>query len=371
MKHIRLLIWLGLAGGAVLVLVLLTPRSPSPLSAPRSETLSPPASALTNNSLPIEPFRAAVERMGAAKSPRDNQDELTRLKSALAPLPPGEQSKLLRAFLASRKDAATGHEFKVGADGFLTEHPSVRIFAMDQLMRVDPAAAAAYAETVLASKESSEEWAVALRNYARVNSNEAGRAFLQGKMREMLHYEPWQQNPSIGFLEAFDVAVYLGGNALVPDLTELVRQKENKAVAHAAYLALDRLTINSPAAVLDKLQGDPELMSGREVTRANFFARADVGDERQKAVLERYLLDARRSPQELQTFAGLFPNGNFMISPSLLTQCVTPTREIQARQDQQSLAAVEHWIVDPQFEKLKPELETIRGRLQNFVKAKP
>jgi hypothetical protein len=372
LKYVRLFLWLGLGALALVALMLLTRRGVSPSNTPLAgEPPGPSSQAVTPPPVSANPFQQALERIARGKSPRDNQDELARIKSALSQLPPTEQSKLLRDFLASRKDASTGQEFKVGADKFLAEHPTLRLFALDQLMRVDPAAAAAYAETVLASKESSEEWALALRNYALVNTNEAGRSFLQSKLREMLHFEPWQKNPSIGFLESFDVAVYLGGNSFVPDLSELVRQKENKAVAHASYLALDRLTVNNPAAVLDKLQAEPELMSGREVTRANFFARADVTDERQKAILEKYLLDPRRSPEELQTFAGLFPNGNFMISPSLLTQSVTPTREIQLRQDQQSLLTVERWLADPQFEKLKPQLEILRRRLQNFVKPSP
>lgn len=74
-----------------------------------------------------------------------------------------------------------------------------------------------------------------------------------------------------------------------------------------------------PRAALVLLAAHPELMEGREKTRANFFARADLRDPQQKALLESYLLDPRRSAQELQTFAGIFPNANYMISNNLLT----------------------------------------------------
>src|ERR1035438_5614721 len=124
---------------------------------------------------------------------------------------------------------------------------------MDYLGQIDPVAAAEYARVILSSKDSPDEWAVALRNLAAGDPSADGRALLQQKTGEMLEYQPWQQNPSTGYLEAFDVAVYLGGTGLVPALTELVRKQDNPAVAHAAYLALDRLAINEPAALLGAL----------------------------------------------------------------------------------------------------------------------
>jgi hypothetical protein len=126
------------------------------------------------------------------------------------------------------------------------------------------------------------------------------------------------------------VAVYAGGAELVPTLTGLLRQKENKAVAHAAYLALDRLTLQDTAAVLTELQRQPNLMAGREATRANYFSRADVQDAQQRIVLEQYLLNPQISAAELETFAGIYPNGNFMVSYNLLTKARTPDRQSQA-----------------------------------------
>ena len=161
--------------------------------------------------------------------------------------------------------------------------------------------------------DSPDEWAVALRNLASGDSSPDGRALLEQKTIAMLQYQPWQQNPSVGYLEAFDVAVYLGGTDLLPTLSDLVRQQD-PALSHASYLALDRLVINNPAAVLGALEAAPDLMQGREATRADYFARADVRDPQQRQVLETYLLNPSLSASELQTFAGIYPNANFMIS---------------------------------------------------------
>jgi hypothetical protein len=215
--------------------------------------------------------------------------------------------------------------------------------------------------------DSPDEWAVALRNLASGDSSADGRALLQQKTLALLQYEPWQQNPSAGYLEAFDVAVYLGGTDLLPALSGLVRQQENSAVNHASYLALDRLVINNPAATLGALEDAPDLMQGREATRADYFARADVRDPQQREVLEKYLLNPALSASELQTFAGTYPSANFMISPNLLTQTPTPDHGSLASRDEQSLAVVQQWMADPRFSNLAPALQKITARLQVFV----
>jgi hypothetical protein len=122
---------------------------------------------------------------------------------------------------------------------------------------------------------------------------------------------------------------------MMPDWAARLRQTENKALAHAAHLALDRLTIQEPAAVLHKLQNEPEIMEGREVTRTNYFARANVEDLQQRGIVENYLLDPRPPAAELKTFAGLFLSGNFSISHNLLTLVTTRTGETLARLDRE------------------------------------
>jgi len=187
-------------------------------------------------------------------------------------------------------------------------------------------------------------------------------------MRELLTHEPWQREASVGFLEAFDVAVHLRRTGLVPDLAALVCRTNNAPASHAAYLALDRLTIETPAALLGRLAEAPDLMAGREMTRANYFARADVSDPAQKLVLEGYLLDARRSPEELRKFAGLYPNANFMISQNLLTQVNTPDRATLMARDRAALDAVNAWLADPRFLTVRTSLEQARARLEYFVR---
>ena len=119
--------------------------------------------------------------------------------------------------------------------------------------------------------------------------------------------------------------------------------------------------------MLGEMLRQPEAMKGHEGTRANYFARANVQDEQQRRVLEGYLLSPWLSPGELEAFAGVYPNGNFMISHNLLTKTLTLDRATLARRDRRALEVVNDWLADVRFEKVKPHLESVRRRLEVFV----
>ncbi len=330
---------------------------------------SPPGSGAAAP-VPVEArtsLRSAAKSLTGAAEAGSARQVFSQLRTLLSSLPPGAASAVLGEFLDSKSDARSRLEFKVGPNGFLTEPSSLRVFLLDYLAQVDLPTAARYAESVLISMDSPDEWAVSLRNYALANPTPGGRAYLQQKLREMLRHQPWQKNPSVGFLEAFDVAVYAGGTELVPTLAELLRQKENPAVAHAAYLALDRLVLADAASTLRRLQDEPDLLSSREATRADYFGRADVQDATQRRVLEDYLLSPQLGAAELEQFAGLYPNANFMISHNLLTRTPTPDHDTLVRRDAAALRVIQDWISDPRFASLRPQLERIQRRLENFL----
>jgi hypothetical protein len=313
-------------------------------------------------------LQTAAADLASAIDPTGKRKALSRMREALDSSSTNEASKAILRFLDSKADATTGLEFSVGARGVLAQAPTLRVALLDYLGQIDPAAAASYARNILSRAESADEWSVALRNLAWGDPSAAGRTFLQQKMAEMLSDVSWQINPSTGYLEAFDVAVYLGGTLLVEPLTDLVRKQDNPAAAHAAFLALDRLVINNPAPMLETLQANPEAMQGREATRADFFARADVRDPQQRQVLESYLLNPGLAPAELAHFAGIYPNANYMISQNLLTPTPTPDPSALILRDRESLRVIDDWIADPRFAGVRSQLEQSRARLETFVK---
>ena len=311
---------------------------------------------------------SAADDLVAAQTRDDKRRILDRLRVALADGATNGLVTAIREFLDTRTDASTGQGFKIGANGSLLEAPTLRTFLLDQLARLDPPAAAAYARVILETSTSPDEWAIALRDLARGDMSPEARALLEAKTGELLQNESWQRDPSEGYLEAFDTAVALGSTNLLPPLSNLICKKDNQPVAHAAYLTLDRLVLQQPAQILAALLEHPEWMQGRDETRANFFARADVADAGQRSLVESYLLWASRSPAELEAFAGVYPNANFMISQNLLTGNMTPDGAALRQRDSAALAVVNQWLADPRFAAIRQPLTKIQQRLEDFAR---
>jgi hypothetical protein len=335
-------------------------------SAPRIASLSPVVSRAPEAAQ--RKWQDLYSSLNTAPDATTSRRHLAELQAALRAQPTNVSVADIRQFLDAKMDTPTHLGFKVGRTGQLDEAPTLRTVLLDELARLDPAAAADYAKVILTSKDSPDEWALALRNLARGDPSAAGHALLEEKTREMLQYASWQQAPTVGFLESFDVAVHLGGTSLLPVLSEMVRRQDNPAVAHASFLALDRLVINDAGSTLAALRAAPELMEGRELTRANYFARGDVRDPQQRQILESYLSDPQIGLVELEAFAGVFPNANFMISVNLLTQNQTPDHAALVGRDVESLRVVQQWLGDPRFAPQRPALEKMARRLQEFVR---
>ena len=326
-----------------------------------------PAIVTETNRQPQQNIFTAASALASAQTAAERNPALAQLRQALVNGSTDEKVAAIRKLLDSKTDAATGLSFKPGKNGSLAEAPTLRTFLLDELARLDPAAAATVAREILNTSTSPDEWAVALRNLARGDTGADARMLLASKMGELLRNQAWQRDTAAGYLEAFDTAVFLGGTELLSPLADLLRQKDNPALAHAAFLALDRLAFNEPAQVLAALEKNPEWLQGREETRADYFARADVSNAAQRGIVENYLLDAVRSPAELQAFAGVFPNANFMVSQNLLTESKTLDHATIVSRDAASLKVVNAWLADARFEKIRPQLIKLQTRLEQFV----
>jgi hypothetical protein len=311
----------------------------------------------------------SIDALQKSNSPDRSKGILMELGAALLSNPKEEASKAIQEILSTGIDFQTHLDFEVGAGGRLSGASTFRVFLLDYLGHIDPAAAAELARSILSKLEAPDEWAVSLRNYARANSSADSLNFLRDRLRALLTHEPWQENPSAGYLEAFDAIVHLGGSQLMPELTQLLRLTNNQAVAHAAFLATDRLVINDPVPVLTALANEASLMQGRELARAGYFSRADISNLDQRGLVEKYLLNLAIKPDELEAFADLFPNENYRISQNLLT--TTPPRpgHVIQQRDREALRVVENWMTQDRFKEIRPQLQTIQNRLQAFTRS--
>jgi hypothetical protein len=315
----------------------------------------------------IARFDAAVHAFSQGLSPDAARKKLKELADAAAELDPTVAAGSIIAFLDSGRDASTGLGFRVVDGGKLSDAPSLRVSALDLLGRTGSPEAASYSVGVMDEAGVADEYAVALRNFAwgTENLTEVGNRF-----SDMLDRDEWLGDPSAGFMEAFDVAVAAGGVNMVLDVSNVVLGPgdipagETAALNRPAFIALDRLVIRDPSAVVAAFQIDPELLSWAPNQRASVLSRADVTDPAQRQMLENYLLATQHGDGELAYFKEIFPNVNGIDGYRLVTEGAEIRNVRQV--DSATLAVIAEWQADPRFSGLRPTLDSIQRRLQGF-----
>ena len=290
---------------------------------------------------------------------------LQDLKAQLRSLPRPESLALIRAFLAADSDRPTGLSFEISQDGSLSEWPTLRVFLLDLLPPLDPAAA--ISRQILGVPTLPDEWAVALRNVALADPAPETNQWLRQKTEILINHPPWQADPSIGYLNAFDVLVYIHATGSLPLLSSLIQQKARTDLAHAAFLALDGLVLRCPIEALTILSSDTALQQSRPEMTAQTLARADLRHPSQRELAKRWLLHPQRTSAELHSFANVFPNQNHFVSRNLLTTAPTASASDLAEHDPAALAILCEWQQSPEFQPISSYLHNMRSRLESFV----
>lgn len=326
-----------------------------PVSAPPLDKSSPSVSGSLNARLP------------PASTPQTLED----LRNWVESLPADEAVARIRSFLENGGDKNTGLSFEIKADGSLKEWPTFRTYLIDALLAIDPAAAAQISRGILSSPTTADEWALALRNVGRAEDADQSRDFLREKTVELIRNPDWQANPSIGYLNTFDILVHTGATIETPLLSKLIQNKERRDLAHAAFLTVDRLVQQAPADMLENLAADTALQQSRPEMTAQQFARADLRDDRQRELVQQWLLAPERTTTELNAFAGVYPNSNRFVSNNLLTHEAPQTGADLAAHDREVLRILNTWREDPEFEPILEHLSAMSFRLEKFTRVSP
>lgn len=301
-------------------------------------------------------------------SERPNRESLNTLGERLLAMPATKAVAQIEAFLQTGKDANSEMAFEIGSDGIVSGWPTLRVFLLDILLKIDPVAAASIGRGVLAGPTTADEWALGLRNVARGESDDANRDFLRSKTEELISNPDWRAKPSIGYLNSFDVLVHTRAIESSPLLSGLIQDKDRKDLVHAAFLTLDRLVQREPIAMLERLSNDVALQKNRPEMTAQQFARADLRDLKQRELVKTWLLDPSRSQVELKSFAATFPNNNRMVSNNLLTTEPSLAGIDLAAHDREVLSVIKEWKMDTSFKPVAAHLETMDAKLSEFVK---
>jgi len=340
------------------------PANSPPTDSQESPKPSTPSSPADVDPALIAQFETAADAFSQGVSPEAARRKLKDLADAANAIDPTIAAASLIAFLDTGRDASTGLGFRVGDGGQLSDAPSLRVSALDLLGRTGSPNAVAYSTSVMDETPVADEYAVALRNFAwgTENLTEVGNRF-----SDMLDRDEWLSKPSAGFMEAFDVAVAAGGAAMVLDVANTVLGPqdippgETAELNRPAFIALDRLAMRDPAAVVAAFKADPELLSWAPNQRASVLSRADVTDPSQRQMLENYLLSTQHGDGEVAYFAEIFPNVNGIDGYRLVT-IDAEIRNVQ-QIDSATMTALAEWQADPRFSGLRPTLESIRLRL--------
>lgn len=293
-------------------------------------------------------------------------DSVSEFRDRLAELSSVEQRAFLEAFLDSGRDLETGRSFHVGDEGWLTSAPTLRVAALDALGRADPMAAARYSRRILDTSDSADEWAIALRNYARSLGSGQHDSYFANRVEELLTRDEWLASPTGGFLEAFDAVVFSGAPEFIGQLAHLQQEAEHAAVRRAALISLERLAARESLEVARVLAKNPDVLAERPAWRASLFARVDPRNDDGQTLLEGYWQQSL-SDVERTTFLESFPNGNAFAGHFLLTapEPFSPAR--QARIDATALDLLRQWQArgDLSAEALSDAIQ----RLEQFVRS--
>ena len=297
---------------------------------------------------------------------------LADLRATLHAAPPEVAAAAIKTYLDTKEDTSTGLTFFVGGEGDLPEASTIRTALLDAISEVDPAASVASARQVLAQSQSPEEWALALRNLARQNQDDSHTEELRQALGKMLDNQQWLANTPGAFLEAFDVAVALGGPAEIQSMASVLHLEDvhgeevMNGVSTAAFDALERMTYRNPAQTVKQFDATPDLLAWAPEQRGSLMARAELGDPAQRAIVEKYLLRTDLTAAEVASFASSFPNRSLVLGNALVsnTTGIGVDTAADSTTDQAAvLAIVQQWQQNPRFQARQAELDQIAMRL--------
>lgn len=302
--------------------------------------------------------------------PDERRAALARLDKLLHDMPPDQAIALTMEFLQSGADKPTGLRFAIAKGNVLSESPSLRVFMMDQLgqlcQETQGPEAGQVAREVLAEKTSPDEWAISLRNVA-WNDPDGSRSFIGQKSLDMIEYQPWAQNPSDGFLQAFDGLIYGHELDALNDLNKFRNTGAENPLDRASTVAFIRMADEFPADLAATMNKTPDILGDPNNTafRANVFSKLDITDQTQLAELETYLSRPDVSADEKSSAVrGLLTPGDFLFYG--LIDDIRPNTETED-QSHQRWANIESLVMKWEETNQHPELADAFDQVKSIV----
>lgn len=274
-------------------------------------------------------------------------------------------AEMCAQLLRSGEDAATGIPFQVGGTRTVTGWPTLRVFLLEVLATANPDLAMEVGRGVLATTDSAEEYAVALKALAWRKPWRASDAELEAHFKTMLGKPEWQR--SDGFAEGLDLTRNLATPAATATLLEWL--KTSPPARELGHMALHETAAENPQLVVKLMTAQPELLDESPKLRASLLARASISEEAQAGMVEDYLHNPAVTVEEKRGFLKLFPMRSASSGYRLYGNPPSPyERGTVVQDDQAALEAVTRWKADPAMSELLPQLNKLEGRLQTWVR---
>jgi hypothetical protein len=282
---------------------------------------------------------ASLEQFSTNTDPEIARNILRSLREGIRSASEEEAAAAILAFLKTGQDSPTGLPFAVGPDGMMDTVPSLRLALLDLLPSLDPMAALAVARELMDKRTSPDEYALSLRNLAWNDLDGDMHQELTGRFLDLLK-TPWMDQPTAGVLESFDIAVELGGKPIFDEVVSITSRK-NPVLNKAAFISLDRMVLRDPS-LLTAAFSDPNWMKEAPQQRASLLSRLDINQPAQRDLFVQYLSSTAHGEGELEYFAKIFPNANYLHGHRLVTSDdATPSIDEISAADAQVLAALD------------------------------
>jgi len=340
--------------------------SRQPTRTRETKAASEPATTASPDTAIAALIRSTLEKFRANNDPDQAREILRLLREGIRQGPEDATAAAILDFLKTGDDALTKLPFVVGPDGMMDTVPSLRTALLDLLPSLDPISALRLARELMDKRTSPDEYALSLRNLAWNDLNGDLRTELTGRFMDLLA-TPWLDQPSAGFLESFDIAVEVGGEEVFDKLISLTKGAD-KALNQAAFISIDRMILRDPS--LLAAAADPAWMDFAPKQRASLLSRLDITQPDQRVIFSRYVASTH-AEGELDYFAKIFPNGNYLYGHRLVTtDDATPTIDEVMAKDAAvlgELGALEATLP----EEGKAAIRKIRQRLEKSAVGNP
>ncbi len=274
----------------------------------------------------------------------------------------------IESVLLSRVDGFAFGRFSPSANGFLDTYPTFRTALLDILEELDPGRAVAVGKDILNTSASADEWAISLRTLSKHASVPEDKRFLESKVSELLEMGAWLEEPSFGYLHAFDAAVAGGQLSGIARLGELVANPPNRAIAHAATISVDRFFQIHASVGTDYLVRTPEFLENEPGFRATLVARVNPMDVEGINLVENYLENQSISGAEKRTFISSFPNFNSTYSHNLITGSLLYSRSDMRERSIAAYDRMSSWLAENQYPEFEDEIASAVNRLASIWK---